>query len=84
MNLPTTKVFYAESNDFGYSDNEDNINVNHVKTYKADECVICMENKPNVLFCGCGHICICKECIKIKRVNRCLICKTLNDTLRII
>ena len=29
---------------------------------KNDECVICLSNQPNVLFCQCGHLCICKEC----------------------
>ena len=68
------------------SDFEDNEieTINDIKTYKTDECVICMENKSYVLYCDCGHICICEECIKIKRFNRCPICKTLNNTLRII
>ena len=60
------------------------ININEIKTYKMDECVICLENKTNVLFCSCGHICVCEKSIKIKRLDACPVCKTKNKTLRII
>ena len=60
------------------------ITINETKTYKTDECVICLENKNNVLFCNCGHICVCKKCIEIKRLNKCPVCKTKNTILRII
>ena len=60
------------------------ITVNEIKTYKTDECVICLENKNNVLFCNCGHICVCKKCIEIKRLTKCSVCKTKNTILRII
>ena len=46
------------------------ITINEIKTYKTDECVICLENKNNVLFCNCGHICVCKKCIEIKRLTK--------------
>ena len=59
-----------------------NININ--KTFKLDECVICMEYIPNVLFCECGHICLCEKCIEIKQFDRCPICKTDITILRII
>ena len=29
--------------------------------YKEDNCVICTEDKPNILFCNCGHIVICEK-----------------------
>ena len=51
---------------------------------KIDECVVCMECKPTVLFCDCGHICLCEKCIEIKQLNRCPICKTDITILRII
>ena len=34
------------------------------KTYKEDICVICINNKSNVLFCNCGHQCICSMCFQ--------------------
>ena len=58
--------------------------INEIKTYKTDECVICLEDKNNVLFCNCGHICVCKKCIEIKRLTKCPVCKTENTILRII
>ena len=59
-------------------------NINAEKTFEIDECVVCMECKPTVLFCDCGHICLCEKCIEIKQLNRCPICKTDITILRII
>ena len=63
---------------------DDTITINEIKTYKTDECVICLENKTNVLFCNCGHICVCQKCIEIKRLTKSPVCKTENVILRII
>ena len=60
------------------------ITINKIKTFKTDECVICLENKNNVLFCNCGHICVCKKCVEIERLTKCPVCKTKNTILRII
>ena len=54
------------------------------KIFKTEECVICLSTKPNVLFCGCGHLCICNECNEIKKLNVCPSCRTKNKILRII
>ena len=54
------------------------------KTFKEDECVICLTEPPNVLFCNCGHIAICPECSKKEPLEECPICKTENTILRII
>ena len=54
------------------------------KKSKLEQCVICLEEKSNVLFCGCGHVCICNECNKIKKLDVCPICRTENTILRII
>ena len=67
-----------------YPSEDEAININEIKTYKINECVICLENKANVLFCNCGHICVCEKCIEIKRLTKCPVCKTENTTLRII
>ena len=61
---------------------EEEETINELKTFKFDNCVICLENKPSVLFCNCGHLCVCKECIK--RFTKCPICKKENTILRII
>ena len=58
--------------------------INIDKTFKTEECVIRLLTKPNILFCNCGHICICNECNKIKELDACPVCRTENTTLRII
>ena len=68
------------------SDQNDSYNehINTNKTFKTEECLICTENKPNVLFCGCGHLCVCKDCIKSYQSYKCPICKHINKNIRII
>ena len=53
------------------------------KTFKSDQCVICLEEEPKVLFCNCGHICICEKCI-LHRYDNCPVCKKENTILRMI
>ena len=64
-----------ETNEDKDEDEEEPI-INIEKSYKYDECIICLTNQPNVLFCNCGHIAICEECDKMKSLNTCPICKT--------
>jgi hypothetical protein len=47
-----------------------------IKTFKSDECVICMEDKPNILFLKCGHICTCSgNCSD--NLSKCPICRNV-------
>ena len=64
-----------------YIQNETQI-INSSKSFKSNECVICLTNPPNVLFCNCGHLCLCSECDKLKISNKCPICKTENEIIR--
>ena len=50
--------------------------INNEKLFKSGECVICLTNPSNVLFCNCGHIDICTECDKVKSLKDCPMCKT--------
>ena len=43
-----------------------NANTNDEKTFKSDECAICLSNPPNILLCSCGHLCLCIKCNKAK------------------
>ena len=43
--------------------------------FKCIDCVICLTNISNVLFCDCGHICICSECDILKCLDACPICR---------
>ena len=71
-----------------YSDDSDDeekeeLSINDFKTFKSDQCVICLEKEPKVLFCNCGHICICEKCL-VHRHDDCPVCKKKNTILRII
>ena len=64
---------------------EDKIkSTNNNKTFRNDDCVICLTEPPNVLFCECGRICICTSCNKKQVLEKCPLCKTKNTILRII
>ena len=54
------------------------------KIFKSVECIVCMTEKPNVLFCNCGHLCECVNCYKIKTPTICPICKTENEIIRML
>ena len=58
--------------------------INPSKIFKSEECIICLTNQPDVLFCNCGHIPICSECSKMKKFTECPVCKTKNEIVRII
>ena len=57
---------------------------NEEKTFKEEECSICLNNKPNVLFCNCGHVCICNQCLSSIQKKKCPICKMLSNIIRIV
>ena len=67
-----------------FQESDDEKIINSSQTFKSNECVICLTNPPHVLFCNCGHLCICKECDKIKSLSDCPVCKTENTILRLI
>ena len=55
------------------------------KTFKEDNCVICLTNPPNILYCNCWHQVLCEECSKkVECLENCPICKTENTILRIL
>ena len=56
--------------------------INALQSFNSNECVICLTNPPNVLFCNCGHLCFCSECERKKISNECPICKTKNNIIR--
>ena len=58
--------------------------INSSLSFKSDECVICLTNPPNVLFCNCGHMCLCSECERKKISNKCPMCKIGNTIIRIL
>ena len=51
-----------------------------IETYRQDQCVVCLESKPNILYLDCMHIAICDSCDHVKRTARarknCDVCRT--------
>ena len=45
------------------------------KTFKFDQCVICLDREPDVLFIECNHICVCNECEKTHPSTQCPYCR---------
>ena len=84
--LKFTRKFDAYFILYNDPDENDSYNqhINDNKTFKTEECLICVENKPNVLFCGCGHLCVCEECIRYYESYKCPVCKNINENIRII
>ena len=46
------------------------------KPFVSFQCVVCLSNKPNLIFINCLHCCVCLECEKRKPFNRCPSCRT--------
>ena len=55
------------------------------KTITEPECIICFENKSNILYLECLHVCVCNVCNSKGKFNRCPLCrtKTKNQKIRI-
>ena len=77
----------VEANHSDSDDNDDEekeeLSINDFKTFKLEQCVICLVEEPKVLFCNCGHLCICEKCL-VHRYDNCPVCKKENTILRII
>ena len=59
--------------------------LNNTQTFQTDLCVVCMEYIPNVLFCECGHICLCESCIGASiEKYKCPVCKHPNTIRRVL
>ena len=57
--------------------------INAEKTFKEDTCVVCTDNKPNILYCNYGHLVACEECFnKLDNKNECLKCREKNTIIR--
>ena len=56
------------------------------KTITESECVICFENKPNMLYLECMHLCVCNRCDGKGKFHKCPMCRTKikNNKIKII
>ena len=46
------------------------------KTMLEPECVICFENKSNMLYLDCFHVCVCNVCDSKGKFKKCPLCRT--------
>ena len=55
------------------------------KTITEPECIICFENKSDILYLECLHVCVCNVCDSKGRFNKCPMCRTKikNNKIRI-
>ena len=80
---PITFVIYLEQAHFfgmGYNvlrEREEENQMKTIESYREEDCVLCFKEKPNILFCKCGHICICKKCKEKYKPKSCPICKKI-------
>ena len=81
------RAYYDEERRFGINWRAREIPlriINTKLTFKSDESVIFLANLPKVLFCICGHLCICEECDRVESLNTCPVCKIETTIKRVI
>ena len=50
-----------------------------LKIFEEQDCVVCLCEKPNMVFDLCGHMCICKACYSMNKNSlKCVMCNTMN------
>ena len=61
----------------GQPDKLEEVEEYHIyKSIKSLECVICLQNRPNVLYIKCRHIVACDSCDLSGKLLECPICRT--------
>ena len=68
------RVWYRR-NEVESEDESENESIT-LKSYKEDKCMVCLANKPELLFYDCGHYCVCHECEERKPFKNCPFCRT--------
>ena len=48
-----------------------------------NKCCICMDNEKEYAYVKCGHMCVCIECQQGEWLNKCPICKTTSNCIKI-
>ena len=70
--VPTVYIFREGQPDLDEVEEEYHIK----KSIKSTECVICLQNRPNVLYIKCRHIVACDSCDLSGKLFECSICRT--------
>ena len=66
-------VVYVSPEDKDYYDEDYNYKLK--KSIKEDECVICFNNKANILYTECLHFVVCDGCDKKGKFFKCPLCR---------
>ena len=61
-----------------YNSNDDEVEDDKParKTILEPECIICYENKSNMLYLDCFHVCVCDVCDSKGKFKKCPLCRT--------
>ena len=62
--------------DYGFNEEEDDEEKPILKAITEKECVICFENKLNILYTECLHIVACSSCDTKGKFTKCPFCRT--------
>ena len=66
-------VVYVSPGDKDHYDEDYNYKLK--KSIKEDECVICCDNKANILYTECLHFVVCDGCDKKGKFSKCPLCR---------
>ena len=73
--------------DYNSEEEDDSEDEEPRKTITEPECIICFENKSDILYLECFHVCVCNVCDSKGRFNKCPMCRKKikkNQKIRII
>ena len=70
IDITAYRFDYDEIEDYDYY-NEPEVK----RTIKEEDCIICLENKPNVLYTECLHFAVCNSCDKKGNFSKCPLCR---------
>ena len=68
-------VYVSPANEDLYEDLYEDYNYKLKKSIKEDECVICLNNKANILYTECLHFVVCDSCDKKGKFSKCPLCR---------
>ena len=71
-------------NAYRFEDYDDYDDYEVKTTIKEDDCVICFENKPNILYTECMHFAVCTLCDKKGDFKSCPLCRKKIKNQRIL
>ena len=84
--IDVSTVWWEDYNSEDEDEDEDEDEEPTRKTISEPECIICFENKPNMLYLECMHLCVCNVCDGKGKFYKCPMCRTKlkNQKIRII